>query len=400
LEERKLPAFLVLPITAPPIFKATVVIPAQAGGTYFQNISFAGGNFLGTVVNTTSKTPLSLSYGLNPISPLVVGITYYGATVTNNGVVYGNNVPHAGQIAWLVTNRGPAATTPTEQSALQAAIWTVEFAPNFQLDADNDPTLISAYLADLNALGNNTAPVGDAIWISPDSAVTLASFQLEGVVAVPTASINTRTAVSASASSAAFGQPVTFGALVTNTNSKGPIPTGAVQFQVNGVNVGNPVPLSASGTANYTETNVGAGSYSVGAVYEPTDDFQISASANNPTLTITPAVTEIVISSTANPAPNGTPIGLLATVESEAGSTAIPLGTVVFGIHGRPRPAVNLFNGNAVRKGLRLPPGKHTITVFYTPANGNFQASEATFVQFVTGADPAVKARIHRRPSK
>jgi hypothetical protein len=390
LEERKVPAYLSTPVTGIPGFEATLIITGPAGNNTF-SLPLAGGNFGGTF----NTTPLSSVYGLNPVIPIVVGTQYYSATATNNGTVYGAPVANGGAVAWLLVNIGPTATSELKQDALQAAIWRVEFGNNFQLNGvDNSGSLppvnaaiASTYIADLKALDGNTSPLGDVLWISPDSVTTLSSTQAEGLVALPVASMNTQTAVSTSANLAAFGQPVTFGARVTNTNSKGPTPTGAIQFQVNGVNVGNPVPLSASGTANLTETTVNVGGYRVGAVYEPTGDFQISASANNPPLVIDPAATGIILQSSASPARRGQPITLLATVLNlNAGLLAIPVGTAVFKIRTFKRPAVNLFNGHAIRNGLKLQAvGRHTINVYYTPSSPNFRPSSGTFTLKVVG---------------
>jgi hypothetical protein len=387
LEERKLPAYLTLPVTHLPTFAATVSVPQTAASNTF-NVQLSGGNFLGTYIptpNTTAgTTTLASSYGLNFEFPPTVGITYYSTTSTRNGLVYGNSVPNAGAIAWLVVNRGPTATTPVLQNALQAAIWRTEFGNNFQLNgADNNnipsnsPALITAYQADLAALDGNTLPVGDVMWISPYSTGTLSSFQAEGLVALPTAAASTQTNVSISTTSTVYGQPVTFGAVVT---SGGGTPTGAVQFQVDGANVGSPVPLSAAGTANLTETTVNAGKHVIGAVYEPSGStFGLSASPNNLTLTINPVPTQIVFRALPNPAKKNRPVTVVATVQS-VGSSAIPLGTLVFTIDGAARPAVNLFNGNAVRKHRPFGPGKHIIGAIYTPTSSNFLPSQGMFV--------------------
>jgi hypothetical protein len=370
------PAILSLPITSVPPFTITATVPGSPGFNTVSNVPVAGGNFLGTF----NSTPLAASYGLNPAQGITVGTIYYTATETNNGTIYGNSVPNAGAVAWLLVNRGPLATTPIEQSALQAAIWRAEFGSNFDITINNNPTLIADYLANLAALDGHTLPLGSVMWITPESVATTPSAQVEGIVAVPPG-LSTQTTIDSSLSQAAFGQPVTFGALVTNTSGQGGTPTGSVQFQVDGINIGNPAPLSASGTANFTETTVSAGSHTIGAVYEPTGNFGISASVNHP-LTVSPTATAVVISSSANPAKKGKPISLLVTVKSASpGSVAIPLGTVVFNIDGHNRPAVNLFNGHAVRKGFRLSTGHHTITVYYTPLNGNYLASQNTIIQ-------------------
>ena len=77
-----------------------------------------------------------------------------------------------------------------QQDALQAAIWRVEYGNSFQLDGVDNSTpasdpfnamIASTYQADLAALGNNTAPVGSVLWISPGSSVN--TTQGQGVVA-------------------------------------------------------------------------------------------------------------------------------------------------------------------------------------------------------------------------
>jgi hypothetical protein len=392
LEERRVPAVLVLPVTSLPTFTASVEIAGSAGFNTFNNVPVAGGNFLGTF----NTTPLSQTYGLNPVFSTTVGITYYSATSTNNGTIYGTGVQNAGAIAWLVVNLGPAATTTTQQNALQAAIWKTEFGVNFVLDSNNDPALISQYNADLVALDDHSLPVGSVMWISPSSGGNLSLAQSEGLVALPPGT-STETAISTSASSAAFGQPVALGALVVNSNSIGPTPTGSVQFQVDGVNIGNPVPFSTSGTASFIATTISAGSHVVGAVYEPTGSFGLSASIGQ-TLTITPDVTSISFRSLARQIEKGKAINLVATVQSESGSTAVPVGTAVFVIDGQIRPAVNLSNGSAVRKRLKLGPGTHTITVYYTPANGNFTASQGQHLVTVIG-DPSPHSGSHNTKS-
>src|SRR5262249_50430597 len=67
------------------------------------------------------------------------------------------------------------AVTLIQQDALQAAIWRTEYGTGFQLDGvDNanpapvfNSTVGAVYKADLAALGSNTAPVGNVVWISP-----------------------------------------------------------------------------------------------------------------------------------------------------------------------------------------------------------------------------------------
>jgi hypothetical protein len=173
LEQRDVPTTLVLPETSVPNFTATFNM-TEPDGTVVQVSSQpgAGGNFLGTL---TGGIPLTASYCVNLNLNLFTNTTYSHAVVTTDGTTYGNPLPQAGAISWLIVNLAPSAVTPVEQDALQAAIWRTEYADGFQLDGvDNmngapefNAEIAPIYLADLAALGSNTAPVGKVDWISP-----------------------------------------------------------------------------------------------------------------------------------------------------------------------------------------------------------------------------------------
>jgi hypothetical protein len=75
-------------------------------------------------------------------------------------------VNNAGEVAWLLTNLASSATNGDLESGLQSAIWSVIYGNNFTLDSNNPADVISSYNADLTALGSNTAPVSDLLWLS------------------------------------------------------------------------------------------------------------------------------------------------------------------------------------------------------------------------------------------
>ena len=87
--------------------------------------------------------------------------------------------------------------------------------------------------------------------------------------------VATTTTVTSNNSSPTYGQPVTFTATVTPAMGSGE--SGTVQFQVNGNNVGSPVPLSGN-AATYTTSAIAAGSDSVVAVYSGDSSFTGSTS--------------------------------------------------------------------------------------------------------------------------
>jgi hypothetical protein len=143
----------------------------------------AGGNFQ---PNTLNGTPLTYLYCVSATTDIYVPGTFT-SNITTNGVVDGQFVNNAGQIAWLLTNLAPSATTGDLESGLQSAIWSVIYGKNFTLDANNPSDVINAYNADLAALGSKTAPVSDLIWLS--------NYDSNGTVVQPFVSLNPDPAV-------------------------------------------------------------------------------------------------------------------------------------------------------------------------------------------------------------
>jgi hypothetical protein len=139
-------------------------------------------------VSYLNGSQLAYVYCVGFFTDVYVPGDYNATTVTNNGTADGvtdnNNsqvvaVNNAGEIAWLLdTFAGAAAVAgaggdQTQEQALQAAIWSVEY--NGTGTAAGDPVLTGLagqgyygqYLADLSALGSNTADVATVDWFSP-----------------------------------------------------------------------------------------------------------------------------------------------------------------------------------------------------------------------------------------
>jgi hypothetical protein len=87
---------------------------------------------------------------------------------------------------------------------------------------------------------------------------------------------STSTALTSSASSSGFNQLVTFTATITVNAPGNGTPSGAVQFQIDGSNVGQPVSVSTSGgvtTAAYSTNTLAVGTHTVTAVYSGDGSF-------------------------------------------------------------------------------------------------------------------------------
>jgi uncharacterized repeat protein (TIGR03803 family) len=86
-------------------------------------------------------------------------------------------------------------------------------------------------------------------------------FQFAGAYVIGVTSTNT---------SPIYGQAVTF--TTTLNSNAGVAPTGTVQFQIDGSDVGSPVPVSVD-TASYTTSTLDAGAHSVVAIYSGDNNF-------------------------------------------------------------------------------------------------------------------------------
>ncbi len=147
----------------------------------------------------------------------------------------------------------------------------------------------------------------------------------------------TNVSVGASTTTPAFGQSDTFTASVNSTafgtNPNG-IPTGTIQFQVNGTNFGSPVGLSG-GTAQFTDPSLGdAGPYTIAAIYS--GDLNYSGNSGSTGVTVMAATTKTAL--VANPASTvfGQSVNFTATVTTQPPGAGTPTGTVTFQINGSP----------------------------------------------------------------
>jgi hypothetical protein len=146
-------------------------------GTAGQSMSFyfdgyqqgAGGNFTPSSAVIGGKTvDFSAVYCVDLFDGINSNSTYNNVTFTTNGVVNGNTVHNAADIAWLILNT--KVTNSTQAAGLQAAIWETEYGNAFSLITGGQ--IASDEQADLNALNGATVSsslVGDLEWITPPS---------------------------------------------------------------------------------------------------------------------------------------------------------------------------------------------------------------------------------------
>jgi hypothetical protein len=103
----------------------------------------------------------------------------------------------------------------------------------------------------------------------PSSSVSLTQSVTKG---------STRAVVTSSGLTAARGVTVVFTATVTAAAPATGVPTGSVQFRIDGVDAGGPVALNPSGQAAYATSALPVGRHTVIAVYSGSNDFTVSTS--------------------------------------------------------------------------------------------------------------------------
>jgi hypothetical protein len=207
-------------------------------------------------------------------------------------------------------------------------------------------------------------------------------------IAVTSAQASTSTTVTSSLNPSTVGQAVTFTATVTA--SGGMTPTGTVQFQIDGVNVGPVITVSSAGTASLTTSALSAGSHSVIANFVGTGGFAnstgglVGGQLVNAQSAYAASATTVV--SSVNPSTLGQPVVFTATVNG--GFSGNPSGTVTF-FDGFMSLGIVPTTGagsmtTASLTTSTLSAGSHLITASYS-GNGIFKGSKGTLTQNVTG---------------
>jgi hypothetical protein len=156
-------------------------------GSFYGNTfagSLGGGNLVGStgVIGGNTVTFDEL-FCVDFADNIYLGTTYAASYTTNGTIQNGTPVTNAGQIAWLIENLGPTATTADQNIALQTAIWEVEYGSNFVFTSASDSSIAGDISADLSALGNNTAAVNSLYWISPTNSDATNAQGLAGTLA-------------------------------------------------------------------------------------------------------------------------------------------------------------------------------------------------------------------------
>lgn len=200
--------------------------------------------------------------------------------------------------------------------------------------------------------------------------------------------------VSVTKSPLVYGEPLTFRAQVTASTG---MPSGKVQFRLDGADIGSPVDLSGGWAEHIIDTFVSTGTHKLTAAYLGSQSHQAALTGQPVDVIVQKAGTAVTLSSTASPALPYETIVLTADVEALSPGRGQPTGSVIFNIDDEIETTASMVDGAA---SLTLPPlyvGSHTITATYT-GDENYLASPADsftqrvhyFVPIITALDPSM----------
>lgn len=197
----------------------------------------------------------------------------------------------------------------------------------------------------------------------------------------------TRVTVARPASPVLYGQPVRFTAAVANATRAGAVPTGTVQFVIDGHNAGGPVQLDSAGRATSDAVSgLALGHHRIEAVYTNTDGDFVGGGSGRADVTVQPAPTAVGVRPAARSTVSGQPVTFTATVRSAA---AVPTGAVQFVVDGADLggPVTLDADGRATSPAVALTAGRHTVVARFLNQDGNFLKSRsAPFTQVVRRA--------------
>ena len=175
---------------------------------------------------------------------------------------------------------------------------------------------------------------------------------------------------------------------------KDKIPTGDVQFELDGQEMDKPVQLSTEGIAQTTFPNLSAGNHQIVALYNGDEHFH--PSNDDLIQQIQKAITKSTLTSSENPSVYGSTVTFTDTVTAEY---RMPTGAVTVGIDGNIvwKQALD-HAGTAGYTVDNFNAGKHTISTDYLE-DANFKESSARIVQEVNKADSMITITPSENPS-
>ncbi len=200
---------------------------------------------------------------------------------------------------------------------------------------------------------------GDAAYGASDAAA------ISQTVIAGAAVVDTHATVTSSQNPSTYGQLITF--TTTVTAADGSTPSGAVQFAVDGTNVGDPVDVGPDGTATSpTLASPEPGDHTVSAAFIGNPGY--ANTGDQLTQTVADADVNVGLTSSNASSSYGAPVTFHAVVSSPQPGTGDPTGFVQFRVDGKALGAAVALSGGAADSVATstLAPGAHTVTAVYS----------------------------------
>jgi len=383
-------------------FTATVRAVAPGSGVPTGPVKFyldGSTTSLGTITLNSSGnarfTTSGLALGPHTITASYAGDSNFTASATTapltqtvnqaatkTTVASSTNPSHFGQ---------PVTFTATVKPAAGSGVPTGSV--NFYLDGSTMPLTAQLYGSGQAKISIATLSVGPHTITASYSGDS--NFTASATTAPLTQTVNqaaTKTTVASSVNPSSFGQSVTFTATVSDASPGSGVPTGSVNFYLDGSTTPlDTAPLTA-GSASFTTSTLAVGSHTITAKYTGDSNFMATlTTAPLPTVTqkVNQAATKTTVSPPSSTA-HGQPVTLTATVTPitpVAPGTVVPTGYVTFYINNTPETPVSLAVNNGADEAMfpyTFPTaGMYTIKAVYA-GDTNFKTSTYSFSLKVT----------------
>ncbi|MFL6156247.1 MAG: Ig-like domain repeat protein, partial [Marmoricola sp.] len=365
-------------------FSATVVA-GNGTGTPTGTVQFkVDGTDLGSPVNLSGGTANSsstsgLSTGSHAITAVYSGDGgFEGSTSAAKTQVVGKaDTTTTLTDAPSPTVSGQATTFTAHVTVVPPGVGTLAGGVQFNIDGNPFGTAVPLGAGDDATLTVSNLSTGnhDVVAVyngNADFATSSSAHLTHGVNRADT------TLVLSSSSNPAFsGAPITYTAAVAPVSPGAGNPTGDVQFAVDGVNLGAPVPLSG-GTATSPVSTQQVGNHTITADY--VGDLNFAGQSDTLVQHVVAAQTTTSISVSPNPSVHGQAVNIHVEVIPNAPATGHPTGTIRFVVDGATYDFVDMVNGAADLSISSLTTGAHTIKAVYLSDDLNFFTSTSETV--------------------
>jgi uncharacterized delta-60 repeat protein len=364
---------------------ATVSANAPGSGTPTGTVTFTvGSTTLGTATLDGTGTA-TLNTTALPTGTDTVTATYNGDS---------NFTSSPGTRTETVTQDGTStalAAAPTSSYFGQAVTLTATVSANSP--GSGTPTGTVTFTNGATTLGTATLSNGtatlttSALPVGTDTVTATyggdANFTTSAGTTTATVVPNSTTSVTASPTSAVYGQTVKLTATVAPVGSG--TPTGTVTFTVGATTLGTAT--LSGGKATLSTTLLPVGTDTVTATYSGDSNF--SSSSGTTTVGVSQDGTTTTLTSSANPSVYSQKVTFTARVTANAPGSGTPTGTVTFMDGSTTLGTVALSNNTATFATSTLALGSHSITAAYS-GDSNFTGSSAGPLNQTVNVDGSV----------